>query len=31
VPFLIFTLLYVLLGAIVVYLLRQQFVRAPAR
>ena len=31
VPFLIFTLLYVLLGAIVVYLLRQQFVRAPTR
>jgi cytochrome bd ubiquinol oxidase subunit I len=31
VPFLIFTLLYVLLGAIVVYLLRQQFIRAPTR
>ena len=30
VPFLIFTLLYVLLGLIVVYLLRQQIVRAPA-
>ena len=29
VPFLIFTLLYLLLGAIVVYLLRQQIVRAP--
>ena len=29
VPFLIFTLLYVLLGLIVVYLLRQQIVRAP--
>ena len=31
VPFLTFTLLYVLLGAIVVYLLRQQFVRAPTQ
>jgi cytochrome d ubiquinol oxidase subunit I len=31
VPFLIFTLLYVLLGLIVVYLLRQQIVRAPSR
>jgi cytochrome d ubiquinol oxidase subunit I len=31
VPFLIFTLLYVLLGAIVVYLLRQQFIRPPTR
>ena len=29
VPFLVFTLLYVLLGVIVVYLLRQQIVRAP--
>ena len=29
VPFLIFTLLYLLLGAIVVYLLRQQIARAP--
>jgi len=31
VPFLIFTLLYVLLGLIVAYLLRQQIVRAPSR
>jgi cytochrome d ubiquinol oxidase subunit I len=31
VPFLIFTLLYVLLGAIVVYLLRQQISRAPTQ
>jgi len=31
VPFLVFTLLYVLLGVIVVYLLRQQIVRAPSR
>ena len=31
VPFLIFSLLYVLLGVIVVYLLRQQIVRAPTR
>jgi cytochrome d ubiquinol oxidase subunit I len=30
VPFLIFTLLYALLGVIVVYLLRQQIVRAPS-
>ena len=29
VPFLVFTLLYVLLGIIVIYLLRQQIVRAP--
>jgi cytochrome d ubiquinol oxidase subunit I len=29
-PFLVFTLLYLFLGAIVVYLLRQQIVRAPA-
>jgi len=29
-PFLVFTLLYVFLGVIVVYLLRQQIVRAPA-
>jgi cytochrome d ubiquinol oxidase subunit I len=29
VPFLVFTLLYLFLGAIVVYLLRQHFVRAP--
>jgi cytochrome d ubiquinol oxidase subunit I len=31
VPFLIFTLLYLLLGVIVVYLLRQQIVRAPTQ
>ena len=31
VPFLVFTLLYVLLGVIVIYLLRQQIVRAPTR
>ena len=31
VPFLVFTLLYLLLGVIVVYLLRQQIVRAPSR
>jgi cytochrome bd ubiquinol oxidase subunit I len=31
VPFLVFTLLYLLLGAIVVYLLRQQIARAPSR
>jgi cytochrome d ubiquinol oxidase subunit I len=31
VPFLVFTLLYVLLGVIVVYLLRQQIVRAPTQ
>ena len=31
VPFLVFTLLYVLLGAIVIYLLRQQIARAPSR
>jgi cytochrome d ubiquinol oxidase subunit I len=31
VPFLVFTLLYVLLGIIVVYMLRQQIVRAPAQ
>jgi cytochrome d ubiquinol oxidase subunit I len=31
VPFLVFTLLYLLLGLIVVYLLRQQIVRAPSR
>jgi len=30
VPFLVFTLLYVLLGAIVIYLLRQQIARAPS-
>jgi cytochrome d ubiquinol oxidase subunit I len=30
VPFLVFTLLYVLLGVIVVYMLRQHIVRAPA-
>ena len=30
IPFLIFTLLYVLLGVIVVYMLRQHIVRAPA-
>ena len=29
VPFLLFTLLYLLLGIIVVYMLRQQIVRAP--
>jgi cytochrome d ubiquinol oxidase subunit I len=29
VPFLVFTLLYVLLGGVVVYMLRQQIVRAP--
>ena len=31
VPFLVFTLLYLFLGVIVVYLLRQQIVRAPSR
>ncbi len=31
VPFLVFTLLYMLLGIVVVYLLRQQIVRAPSR
>jgi cytochrome d ubiquinol oxidase subunit I len=31
VPFLVFTLLYLFLGLIVVYLLRQQIVRAPSR
>ena len=31
VPFLVFTLLYLLLGVIVVYVLRQQIVRAPSR
>jgi len=31
VPFLVFTLLYLLLGVIVVYLLRQQIVRAPTQ
>jgi len=31
VPFLVFTLLYLLLGAIVIYLLRQQIARAPSR
>ena len=31
VPFLIFTVLYLLLGVIVVYLLRQQIVRAPTQ
>ena len=30
VPFLVFTLLYLLLGVIVVYMLRQQIVRAPS-
>jgi cytochrome d ubiquinol oxidase subunit I len=30
VPFLVFTLLYLLLGVIVVYLLRQHIVRAPS-
>jgi cytochrome d ubiquinol oxidase subunit I len=31
VPFLVFTFLYLLLGLIVVYLLRQQIIRAPTR